>query len=188
MTRHGEISDKWSAPGAATIQEITMAQRTHRLVDPLSTDTPQTTIAVARVLIVARQTADSEQLQRAVAERARRGRCRFTLLVPAEVRGMHRVVDPEEHGVEDAEGRIAMAIPRLSLAAGAEVGSMIGSHNPLAAVADAINLHGFEEVIVSMLQPRLSHWLHLDLARKVAAMGVPVTTVVAASGPRRLAA
>ncbi len=142
----------------------------------------------ARVLIVARQTAQSEQLQQAVAERAQRGRCVFTLLVPAEVRGLHRVVDPEEHGTDDAQRRIASAIPILSRAAGRDVDSMIGSHNPLAAIADAINLRGFDEVIISMLQPRLSHWLHLDLARKVAAMGVPVTTVVAASGPRRLAA
>jgi hypothetical protein len=165
-----------------------MAEHTHPLINLSGSDTRRHATAVARVLIVARQTADSEQLRRAVAERARRGRCRFTLLVPSEVRGLHRVVDPEEHGVADAEGRIAMAIPRLSLAAGEGVGSMIGSHNPLAAIGDAINLGGFDEVIISMLQPRLSHWLHLDLARKVAAMGVPVTTVVAASGPRRLAA
>ena len=85
-------------------------------------------------------------------------------------------------------GRLATAIPLLGLAAGGEVQGMIGSHDPLAAIADAINLRGFDEVIVSMLQPRLSHWLHLDVARKVAAMGVPVTTVVAANSPRPLAA
>ena len=48
--------------------------------------------------------------------------------------------------------------------------------------------HGFDEVIISMLQPRISRWLHLDLPRKVAAMGVQVTTVVAPAGSRRLAA
>src|SRR4051812_15040791 len=90
--------------------------------------------APARVLIVARQTADGEQLQHVVAERAALGSCRFTLLVPAEVHGLHRVVDPEEHGAEDAERRIAAAVPRLRVAAGAKVESMIGSHNPVAAV------------------------------------------------------
>ena len=164
-----------------------MAGDTHQRMKPPTSDTHPTDGA-ARVLLVARQTSDSERLQRAVAERATRGRCSFTLLVPAEVHGLHRVVDPEEHGVADAEHRIARAVPLLSRAAGGEVRSMIGSHNPVAAVADAINLYGFDEVIVSMLQPRVSRWLHLDLARKVAAMGVPVTTVVATSGPRRLAA
>ena len=141
-----------------------------------------------RVLIVARQTADGEPLQRAVAQRAKRGRCNFTLLVPAEVHGLHRVVDPEDHGVAEAERTITAALPLLSRAAGADVTGMIGSHNPVAAVADAINLRGFDEVVISMLQPRLSRWLHLDLPRKVAGMGLPVTTVVAAEGDRKLAA
>lgn len=162
-----------------------MAEETAQRFIPITSDTHR---VATRVLIVARQTADSEQLQRAVAERAMHGRCHFTLLVPAEARGLHRVVDPEDHGVVDAERRLATAIPLLSLAAGEKVEGVIGSHDPLAAIADAINLRGFDEVIVSMLQPRLSRWLHLDLARKVTAMGVPVTTVVAANGPRRLAA
>jgi len=164
-----------------------MTEEDKRSFVPMTSDPPLQATAT-RVLIVAPQTADSEQLQRAVAERARHGRCDFTLLVPAEVHGLHRVVDPEDHGLQDAERRLAMAIPLLGLAAGDEVHGMIGSHDPLAATADAINLRGFDEVIVSMLQPRLSRWLHLDLARKVAAMGVPVTTVVAANSSRPLAA
>ena len=43
---------------------------------------------------------------------------------------------------------------------------MIGSHDPVAAVEDALNMHGFDEVIVSTL-PRASRWLHLDLPSKV---------------------
>ena len=144
--------------------------------------------SAVRVLIVARQTATSVELQQAVAERINDGVCDFTLLVPAEVHGLHRVVDPEEHGVEEAERTIATAVPLLSRAARREVHGMVGSHDPLAATADAINLHGFDEAIVSMLQPRLSRWLHLDLARKIAAMGLPVTTVVAAERSSRLAA
>jgi hypothetical protein len=57
---------------------------------------------------------------------------------------------------------------------------MIGSHDPVAAVQDALNLHGFDEVIVSTLPVHLSRWLHLDLPRKVAQMGVPVTPVTEA--------
>jgi hypothetical protein len=57
---------------------------------------------------------------------------------------------------------------------------MVGSHDPLAAVEDALNLHGFDEVIVSTLPARTSRWLHIDLPSKVAGMGVPVTKVSAA--------
>ena len=55
-----------------------------------------------RVLIVAYQTADSPQLLEAVARRADQDRCLFTLLVLASPRGLHRVVDPEDHGRVEA--------------------------------------------------------------------------------------
>ena len=132
-----------------------------------------------RVLIVAHQTADSPQLIDAVSRRAAEGPCTFMLLVPTRPRGLHRVVDPEDHGVPAAEARLAAALPGLSDAAGREVIGIVGSHEPLAAVQDALNLIGFDEVMVSMLPARLSRWLHLDLPRKVRGLGVQVTPVMA---------
>src|SRR5277367_960849 len=73
-----------------------------------------------RVLIVARVTAASAELADAVLRRAAE-QCVFTLLIPAESRGLHRVVDPEDHGVEDARRRLAHAVPLLSRAAGSQV-------------------------------------------------------------------
>ncbi len=58
---------------------------------------------------------------------------------------------------------------------------MIGVPEPLAAIQDAINLHGFDEVIISTLPTRVSKWLRLDLPHKVAGLGLPVTTVTAES-------
>jgi hypothetical protein len=49
------------------------------------------------------------------------------------------------------------------------------------AIQDAINLHGFDEVILSTLPARVSRWLKLDLPSKVAGLGLPVTTVTAQS-------
>jgi hypothetical protein len=132
----------------------------------------------ARVLIVARLTASSLELADAVCRRAV-DPCAFTLLVPAESHGLHRVVDPEDHGVEEARRRLEHAVPLLSRAAGSPVQGMIGSHDPLAAVQDALNVHGFNEVLLCTLPVRVSRWLHIDLPRKVAALGVPLTTVVA---------
>jgi hypothetical protein len=54
---------------------------------------------------------------------------------------------------------------------------MTGDPDPIAAVQDAINLRGFDEVIISTLSARLSRWLKLDLPSKVSGMGLPVTTV-----------
>jgi hypothetical protein len=56
---------------------------------------------------------------------------------------------------------------------------MIGSATPLDAIQDAVNLHGFDEIIISTLPTRVSRWLRLDLPHKVAGLGLPVTTVTA---------
>jgi hypothetical protein len=132
----------------------------------------------ARVLIVARRTADSPQLIEAVARRAGEGPCNFTLLVPAFPPGPHRVGDATDPGQRAAERRIAAAVPLLSRAAGSEVVAVIGAPEPFAAVRDALHLMGFDEVIVSMLPARASRWLHLKLPARIRALGVPVTEVI----------
>lgn len=130
-----------------------------------------------RVLVVAHKTAATQPLLDAVRERARRGPCAFTLLVPNATHGLHKVVDPEDQGAGEAQAVLDQALPALSEAAGAEVRGILGDPDPLAAVQDAINLQGFDEVIVSTLSPRISRWLKLDLPSKIGGLGLPVTTV-----------
>jgi hypothetical protein len=131
----------------------------------------------ARVLVVAYKTAATQPLLDAVRERAQRGGATFTLLVPTPAPGLHKVVDPEDQGVAGARAVIEQAVPALSEAAGAPVEGIAGSTDPIAAVEDAINLRGFDEVIISTLPSKISHWLRLDLPSKVTGMGLPVTTV-----------
>jgi hypothetical protein len=137
----------------------------------------------ARVLIVARRTADSPQLLEAVARRSREGPCNFTLLVPAFPNGLRRVGDRADPGQRAAEQRIRAAVPLLSRAAGSEVVAVIGSHEPFGAVRDALQLMGFDEVIVSMLAPGVSRWLRIGLPAKIRTMGVPVTEVTGVDVP-----
>jgi len=131
----------------------------------------------ARVLVVACRTAADDALMHAVRRRAAVSPSQFTLIVPRPCQGLHRVVDPEDHGWREAQTVIDTACPLLADAAGSEVHGLIGSHDPVAAVEDALNVHGFDEAIVSTLPAHLSRWLHLDLPSKVAGMGVPVTRV-----------
>ena len=132
-----------------------------------------------RVLVVANRTAATPALIEAVRERAGRGPCAFTLLVPHTASGLHRVVDPEDQGVNEAEQTLELALPLLEKAAGAPVEGMVGDAEPLAAIQDAVNLHGFDELIISTLPKRFSRWLRLDLPHKAAGLGLPVTTVTA---------
>lgn len=132
-----------------------------------------------RVLIVAQRTATSPELLEAVRERAARGPCAFTLVVPAVAHGLHRVVNPEDAPREETQAILERALPRLSEAAGGEVAGLVGVPEPLSALMDAVNRDGCDEIIVSTLPRRLSRWLRLDLPHKAAGLGLPVTTVTA---------
>jgi hypothetical protein len=133
--------------------------------------------AATRVLVVAHKTAATQPLLDAVRQRAARGPARFTLLVPNAVHGLHKVVDPEDQDTDESRGVLAQALPLLSEAAGSPVEGMTGSSNPHMAIEDAVNLHGFDEIIISTLSPRLSRWLRLDLPSKISGLGLPVSTV-----------
>jgi cell pole-organizing protein PopZ len=133
-----------------------------------------------RILVVAHKTAATQPLLDAVRERAARGPSAFTLLVPNPAHGLHKVVDAQDQGPGEAQGVLDVALPKLSAAAGSQVEGVIGDPDPVAAVQDAINLRGFDEIIISTLSPRLSRWLKLDLPSKVAGMGLPVQTVTPA--------
>jgi hypothetical protein len=133
--------------------------------------------APARVLVVAHKTAATPALLQAVRERAARGPATFTLLVPNAAHGLHRVVDPEDVQTGEAHDVLELALPLLTEAAGSEVTGMIGDPAPLTAIQDAVNVHGFDEIIISTLPARVSRWMKLDLPSKASGLGLPVTTV-----------
>jgi hypothetical protein len=136
-------------------------------------------MASTRVLVVANRTAATPALLDAVRERAARGACSFTLLVPNPVRGLDRATDPEDHDRSEGAAVLELALPLLAEAAGGPVDGRVGDAEALAAIQDAVNLGDFDEIIISTLPTRVSRWLHLDLPRKVAGLGLPVTTVTA---------
>ncbi len=135
------------------------------------------------VLLVANRTANTDRLRQAVVERAQKGTTRFHLLVPAVPSGMHRVVNPEETGGEEAAARLEKALPSLSEAAGFEVGGEVGSADPLAAIQDVVGRDSFDEIVISTLPHRVSRWLHLDLPSKATGLGLPVAHVEADHEP-----
>ena len=76
---------------------------------------------------------------------------------------------------------LELALPLLEEAVGDRVEGKIGDPNPSDAIHDAMNLDGYDEIIISTLPARVSRWLHADLPSKLKPLGVPVTTVVAKS-------
>ncbi len=133
----------------------------------------------AHVLVVAHQTAATSGLLEAVRERAQRSPARFHLVVPQQPHGMHKVVDPQDAGTDEANRVLAAALPKLSEAAGHEVTGSVGDAEPLMAIQDAVNLGSYDEIIISTLPLGISRWLKLDLISKARGLGLPVRHVQA---------
>jgi hypothetical protein len=133
--------------------------------------------APTRILVVAHKTAATQPLLDAVRDRATRGPCRFTLLVPLTAHGLHKVVDPEDAGKAEAQAVLNQALPVLSDAAGGEVTGSIGDAEPLMAIEDAVNLGSYDEIIISTLPRKVSRWLRVDIVSKARGLGLPVTHV-----------
>ena len=126
---------------------------------------------MSRVLIVAHRTAATPPLLAAVRERAAQSRCEFTLLVPRP----YWDADTEESALT-----LELALPLLDEAAGGHVEGRIGDSDPLEAVKAELARESYDEVLVSTLPERVSHWLRRDLPSRVESLGVPVDVVTAA--------
>ena len=131
------------------------------------------------VLVVANQTAESEDLLSALRERASRDECEFTVLIPATPHGIKWAANmyADDGAVEAKEHREAL-VERLR-GSGLEVkDAIVGDPEPLAAIEDACNSGSYDEIVVSTLPHKISRWLHLDLPSKVGhATGLPVTSI-----------
>jgi hypothetical protein len=127
----------------------------------------------AHVLIVAHRTAATPALLAAVHGRAEQGPCWFHLLVPAT---------EGPGGVVAGEHVLALALPLIEEAAHRPVdGSVSRRHDPMDAIEEALVRDAFDEIILSTLPRNVSRWLHIDLPRRVAHLGLPLTTVIARS-------
>jgi hypothetical protein len=123
-----------------------------------------------RILIVAYRTAATPALIEAVRKRAARGSVSFTLLVPRPY------WDPD---TEKAALTLELALPLLDEAVGDRVEGLVGDPDPFVAVQDALARERFDEVVLSTLPARVSHWLRRDLPSRVEQLGLPVTVVTA---------
>jgi hypothetical protein len=123
-----------------------------------------------RILVVAYRTAATPRLIEAVRRRAESGGVTFTLLVPRPY------WDPD---TDEASATLELAVPLLEQAAGSHVPARIGDADPFVAVRDAVAGGDFDEVMISTLPARVSHWLRRDLPARVERLGLPVEVVTA---------
>jgi hypothetical protein len=136
----------------------------------------------AYVLVVAHKTAASPALLDAIRERAARGPAFFHLLVPNPAPPHWPAAHPERREkISEGERVLAQAVPLIEAAAHRPTyGSVSTRHDVMDAIEEAVHDGDFDEIILSTLPPGISRWLHVDLPHRVAHLGLPLTTVVAA--------
>ena len=119
-----------------------------------------------RILIVANRTAATPTLLDEVTRRAREAATSFSLLVP------------DAPSKDHADWTLELALPLLERAAGGPVdGISAEGEDPLDAIRKVVESGAFDEIIISTLPRRVSHWLRRDLPSQVERLGVPVTVV-----------
>ena len=131
----------------------------------------------AHVLVVAHRTAATPRLLAEVRRRTQAGPCQVTLLVPRPY------WDPD---TDEADLIVELAVPLLEDAAGTRVTAVIGDSDPLEAVRQLLVNTAVDEVILSTLPQRVSHWLHRDVPARLRALPLPVTVVTAEQSSRSL--
>ena len=114
---------------------------------------------VARVLVIANVTADTDDLVAALEARHAREPARFHLLLPATEIGVN--------GRDAAQPRLEGALARWR-GAGLDAEGEVGDSDPIVAVSEVWDPRRFDDVIVSTLPGQSSKWLRIDLPHRVA--------------------
>ena len=139
----------------------------------------------SRVLIVAVSGQESNPaLVAAVVDRAAAGAGHFHLVLPDPSK--HSEVNAHEREVNHAHGEdlLRLALPRLSAAADCDVtGSVSVRHDPMDAIEEMLRAEPFDEILLATTHHTLTERLHLDLPRRVAHLGLPLTTVLGEAAP-----
>jgi hypothetical protein len=123
---------------------------------------------MARYLIVAHQTAESEELRAAARALAdREPEAEFSLLVPATPVSSLLLWE-EGEATQVAEGRAASAQEQLLADGVRVVEARVGDGEPYNAVADELRRRpDYEGILVGTLPPGVSRWLRIDLISRL---------------------
>lgn len=131
----------------------------------------------ARILVVTNKTDATPAVAEAVRERAIAGPASFFVLVPNPA---HVAFDRVSDDTGLGEKVLDRALPKLEEPAGGGVsGRVAQSPNAYDDIVEELNRSSYDEIILETFPSHVSHWLHVDLPERVAALGYPLKTVTA---------
>jgi hypothetical protein len=114
----------------------------------------------------------------AIEKRAVAGATAFHLVLPDPAEYAEVTAGQRRESRARGEALLRQVLPRLSEAARLPVdGSVSTRHDPMDAIEEMLRQEPFDEILLAITHHRLTERLHLDLAHRVAHLGLPVTTV-----------
>ena len=131
-----------------------------------------------RVLVVANETVQGEELLSTISTLALIERTQFLVVCPALNSRLKTFTSDEDPAREAARARLDVTLARLA-SVGIEASGEVGDGDPLVAVDDAMRTFGPNEIVISTHPPGKSNWLERGIVESVRARyDVPVTHVV----------
>jgi uncharacterized membrane-anchored protein len=129
------------------------------------------------VLVVLNKVEATPSLLDAVRRRAADGTARFFVLVPNPA---HLAFDRAGANTIKGEELLKRATGQLHGPAGGPVGGRVANGpNAYDDVVEELASQRYGEIIVETPPSHISHWLHVDLPRRISELGYPLTTVAA---------
>ncbi|CAA9476738.1 MAG: hypothetical protein AVDCRST_MAG38-1727 [uncultured Solirubrobacteraceae bacterium] len=122
------------------------------------------------ILVLANQTASSEELFSTLEAKASKTPVRLEFVVPP--------VGPDPASRADAEKRLEEALQHAR-GAGMEATGIVGDCDALAAVVETYDPGRHDEIVVSTLPASISHWMGIDLPARIARTTDALVTHVA---------
>jgi nucleotide-binding universal stress UspA family protein len=131
-----------------------------------------------RVLVVANESADSDELQSQLHEHVVRTRAEVLVVAPVLSSRLRHWLSDEDAARGRAERRVVRCVERLRLA-GLPAEGIVGDADPVQAIADALALFDADVLVIATHPAGRSNWLARDLVgRARARFRLPIVHVV----------
>jgi len=131
-----------------------------------------------RILVVANETVEGEELLTALRDRATGGAAEVYVVCPALNSKLRHWTSDEDGARDAAQARLDRSLVRLG-DVGLQARGEVGDADPVQAVEDALRVFGADEIVLSTHPEGRSHWLERGVVDSVRQrFDVPLTHVV----------
>ena len=139
-----------------------------------------------RILAIANETVEGEELHRLIADRAAGAPTEVLVVAPALNGRVRHWFSDVDRARDAAEERLYRSLERLD-AAGVQARGWVGDSDPLEAIADAIAVFEADQLIISTHPEKRSNWLAREVVRRARErFGLPTAHVVVDASQREL--